>query len=236
MNTYNPEFFNKLKEDEKKHFWFKVRRKWIYEKIYKYVPPPANIVEVGCGSGNISHFLSGKGYHVTGCDYFDKAFAYSQTNFKKVIGNALSLPFKHQSYDIVCFFDVIEHFDKDLILLKEARRILKPHGMIAITVPANMSLWSYFDIESCHKRRYTKKEVLSLLISSRFKPLSVNYMFLPLYIPMKFRSKKNKGHDEFAINDVVNKLAFMILEMERIMARMIPIPFGTSIIALGIAT
>ncbi len=192
METFNPEAFSRLKNAEKTHFWFRIRRRWIYDRIKHFSPPPAKMLEIGCGTGNVSSFLSAKGDEVTGCEYFPEAIELAYKNFNMVRGDALFLPFKKKSFNIVGLFDVIEHFDDDKSLLLGAKKALKRGGLIAITVPAKDELWSNIDVRSHHKRRYSKETLCSLLSAVEVRPLSIEYMFPLLYIPVKLRKKNQK--------------------------------------------
>lgn len=69
-DTFDPSFFGWLKKAEERHFWIQIRRKWIFDKIKKFIPPPAKFLEVGCDTGNIGSFLAQKGYLVTGCEFY----------------------------------------------------------------------------------------------------------------------------------------------------------------------
>ena len=234
MDTFNSDAFTRLKKAEQRHFWFSVRRRYIYDRIKKFILPPAKTLEIGCGTGNVSNFLSAKGYEVTGCEYFPEALEIAYENFTKVRGNALSLPFKEKSFNIVGLFDVIEHFDDDKTVLIEAKRAIKPGGIIAITVPAKEELWGYPDEKAHHKRRYSKKTLSFSLSAVGFKTLSIEYIFSFLYFPVKFsRKKKPKGGNKFIINPILNKFLQLTFETERVLNKVIPMPIGTSLIAIG---
>ena len=59
--------------------------------------------------------------------------------------------------------DVIEHLDDDGLALKEAAHVLVPGGVVIVTVPAFMSLWSEHDVLNEHRRRYRRAELGSRL-------------------------------------------------------------------------
>ncbi len=231
--TFSPSFFDHLKNAENNHFWFEVRRKWIFDKINKYVHPPAQFLEIGCGTGNVSSFLSKKGYNVTGCEYYQEAIDIAWPGFSIVKGDALNTPFSDHSFDIVGLFDVIEHFEEDMLLLLEANRVLKDNGYIAITVPAGENLWSSIDEESFHKRRYTSDMLNNLLREAGFMPCTIEHMFISLYVPMKLMRYKNIRFNEFEINQVMNAILKGLFHAERIISRFISLPVGTSIVAIA---
>jgi SAM-dependent methyltransferase len=234
-HTYNPRFFNQIKKAEKNHFWFHVRRKWIFDRINKYIRPPAGVLEVGCGTGNISNFLTQKGYQVIGCEFHAEAIHTAWPGFKIVQGDANNLPFEDNRFDIVGLFDVIEHFHDDIPPVKEAVRVVRDGGIVALTVPAREELWSYIDEVSLHKRRYTKETVKKIFRETNLNTLLIEYIFMSLYIPLKhIRGKrKNNEDDLFKINRFVNTVLTGLFSVERIISKGLTLPIGTSLIAIA---
>jgi SAM-dependent methyltransferase len=232
--TYDPVFFRRLKDVEKENFWFRVRRKWILDRISRFIPPPACLLEVGCGTGNVSSFLSKKGYSVTGCELYPEALHIAWPGFLKIRGDSTRLPFKDNTFDMVGFFDVIEHFEEDAVPIREAIRVVREGGIIALTVPARRELWGHVDKVSLHKRRYNKEMIRQLFSDLGMLPLLTEYMFMSLYLPMKFlRRDEEKVRDEFRIHRLVNSLMTGLFEIERTVSKAIPLPIGTSLIALA---
>jgi len=232
--TFDPSSFDRLKRAENSYFWFYVRRMWIFDKIRQLVSPPADLLEVGCGTGNVSSFLSKKGYNVTGCEYFQDAIDMAWPGFKVVKGDATNLPFENNTFDIVGLFDVIEHFDDEMAPLKEAVRVTRNSGIIAITVPAREELWSCVDERAFHKRRYTKEALKNMLQRAGLAVESVEYMFMSLYLPMKIlRKNKNAPSDEFAVAPLINLFLRQLFNIERYISKVISLPIGTSLIAIA---
>ncbi len=87
-------------------------------------PTSSKLIEVGCGTGNVSSFLAEKEYLVTGCEYYREAIDMAWPGFLKVQGDGKNLPFSDSTFDIVGLFDVIEHFEADISLIKEAKRVV----------------------------------------------------------------------------------------------------------------
>lgn len=73
------------------------------------------------------------------------------------------LPFKDQSFELVCAFDLIEHADNDRQLLGEVVRVLKDDGLFIFSVPLHARLWTEFDAFVGHVRRYDPDDLAALL-------------------------------------------------------------------------
>ncbi len=234
IDTFDPSVFESLKQAEEKHFWFKIRRKWIFDRIRSFIPSHARILEVGCGTGNVSSFLSQKGYSVVGCEFYSEAINMSWPGFMKVQGDSNSLPFKDNRFDMVGLFDVIEHFKNDVTPLKEAFRVVREGGIIALTVPARKELWSSVDEISLHKRRYTEEMLRHVFSEARLTHLLSEYMFMSLYLPMKYlRGKNEGGRIQLSINRLFNPLLKGLFNMERLISKGLSLPTGTSLIAVA---
>jgi len=194
------------------------------------------LLEVGCGTGNVSSFLAQKGYVVTGCEFYPEAINIAWPGFLIVQGDAQNLPFENDCFDIVALFDVIEHFQDVIILLKEATRVLKKDGIVVVTVPTREELWSWVDEISLHKRRYTKEKLKQVFLEAELNTLLIEYMFMSLYIPMKYMRRDNKDkktNDLFKINTLFNSILAGLFDIERIVSKGLPLPVGTSLIAVA---
>lgn len=70
------------------------------------------------------------------------------------------LPFADGSFDCVVSFQVIEHIERDALFVAEARRVLRPGGMLILSTPnAPMSLTR----NPWHVREYTACQLRELL-------------------------------------------------------------------------
>lgn len=232
--TFDPAAFARLKKVEEHHFWFRVRRRWIFDRVHSLVPPPARFLEVGCGTGNISSFMAEKGYDTTGCEFYAEALYTAWPGFRRVQGDAARLPFRADSFDAVGLFDVIEHVDDDVTLIREAARVVRKGGIVAVTVPAREELWSAADVKAYHKRRYTKESLTACISSEGLEVLRMEYLFCSLYGPMKMiRQGQSGSNDQFAVGRLMNGLLGVVFDAERIISRVLPLRLGTSLMAFG---
>jgi len=99
------------------------------KEIARYVPGARRVLDVGCGSGYIAHHLSAMlGAAVTGTDVAPQVEA--PITYQAFDGRAL--PFPDASFDVVLFCYVLHHAGDAGALLVEARRVLKPEGLLVI--------------------------------------------------------------------------------------------------------
>lgn len=94
--------------------------------------PQQSILDLGCGTGTLTHELSALAGSVLGVDASPEMVAAAKQRFPRLefmVADALDLPFA-DAFDIV-FSNAVFHWipDHDL-LLKALRRALKPHGRL----------------------------------------------------------------------------------------------------------
>lgn len=96
------------------------------------------IVEIGCGLGFFSKIMREKGAKVYGIDLGINlvnitAKKVPEGNFS--VGNAQTIPFLSNTFDITLCTEVIEHTENPLKALEELFRITKLGGLIVLTTP-----------------------------------------------------------------------------------------------------
>lgn len=245
--------FDLLYRSEERNFWFRVRNTIIGFFITRYLPSPARILEVGCGTGYVSRYLKKNGYHNDCADLFVDALHYCKKRdageryyqFNLMDGIIIG------EYDGICAFDVLEHIDDDKAVLHNLRSALKPDGHLFITVPADMRLWSDIDIFAEHKRRYSQNELQKKLEECGFKVERISYYMTLLYPVLRLTrhlSTGHKGNDgpdhaeqvkkdamkELQPSTFLNSLLFLIFSMECLIIRYLNLPFGSSLICVAV--
>jgi len=250
IDSFDPSAFEFLFEMEQKHFWHIGRREIIFDVLKRNIPnlAKARMLEIGCGNGNVLAYLKQNGINIEGGDIFLQALRFCQRR----VGSEglyqidiLALPF-HNDFDIIGIFDVLEHIDNDEKALVEINQALKPRGSLILTVPAHKFLWSYFDVHSCHRRRYNKGELATKLEESGFiiKKISFYMFFLfPLLAVIRlisnmFHGKKDgkqniKPSLEARTIPIVNEVFLGLLKLEKQLAKYLNLPFGASLLVLA---
>jgi SAM-dependent methyltransferase len=111
--------------------------------FYRYAEVRArgDVLDIGCGYGYGSHFLSAKAKSVTGIDYHPPAIAYAAEryqapNLKFLQHDANNrLPFEDASFDLVVSSEVLEHIRSQRELLLEIDRVGRRGGYAIIKTP-----------------------------------------------------------------------------------------------------
>jgi SAM-dependent methyltransferase len=227
--------YDRFFDTEDRHWWFVGRRRLVTDLMSR-VQVRGRILDLGCGTGGVLQHLGAFG-DALGLDPAPEAAQYCQRRaVPMVVGSGMDLPFADASFDAVLALDVIEHVPDDVALLREAQRILRPGGVLVVTVPALPWLWSAHDDVNHHYRRYTLTSLRRSLQEGGFRPRRISYynaVLLPLAITRKFINRFG-GNDEHHLEDLpapLNATLRGILWAEGRVIRRRRLPVGASLIA-----
>jgi len=129
--------------DEKKFNW-QTKNKYFSKtekELLKSVPnyKKGRFLEVGCGEGGNLYLLNYNGSLIFGLDNCFEKLRFAKTkllNVNFICADALNMPWKSASFDVILCRDVLHHIlDKEKII-KEIKRICKTDGKI-LFVEAN---------------------------------------------------------------------------------------------------
>ena len=245
------DYYKEYYDLERKYWWFIAREKIISNYIKKLIRDKKlnaqnlKILNVGCGTGRSSQYLSEFG-KVVSVEY-DKhccEFAAEKTGLEIINGSITELPFEDNSFDLVCAFDVIEHVEDDQLAVSEMKRVAKSSGIVFITIPAFMSLWSHHDVINHHFRRYKLSQIEALfnkvtdgniLFTSYFN----FFLFIPIYITRTVSNWVKSGQNRpgsgsdfetFKPGIMANLLYKLMLFESKFINRNIKLPFGVSLL------
>lgn len=144
-----------LTHDER-HWWYRGRLRVLRAVLDTLpLPPDAQILDAGCGSGRVLDELARRGA-VSGVDLSELALRCARRRGHADVHRASveRLPFPAGRFDLVTCLDVVEHTPDDRATLAELRRVTRAGGRLVVTVPAYQRLWSAHDVVNGHYRRY----------------------------------------------------------------------------------
>ncbi len=239
---YETDFYKKQLKIERSHFWFVFRNEVILQAmrfIEKRLREPVDMLEIGCGAGNVLSFLNANGFPVEGADLYLNGLIECR---KRTQGNLYqfdvrAIPFQ-EKWNVIGCFDVIEHMEEDGLALRSIHQALKKNGWLILTVPAVEMLYS--KQEGTHKRRYSRKALMTKLREAGFTVERVTYFFFilfPLFFVFRL-IRKWKGQavfqdDDFTLHPVLNRVFLKACMIERKILRFTSLPIGSSLLCIA---
>jgi SAM-dependent methyltransferase len=112
---------------------------WVYRaSLLSFIGQGAgDALDVGCGEGRVSRLLKECGYRVTAIDpveqFISAAEQVASADAYKIAA-ATDLPFANCSFDLAVAYNVLMDLDDVPAALKEVRRVLRPSGILAISI------------------------------------------------------------------------------------------------------
>jgi hypothetical protein len=157
-----------------------------WKKYYVSIISPyvsGNVLEIGAGAGMTTKLFCPEKYERWVCLEPDPLLL---ENIKHLIDRG-ELPrscipqlgniedVKDRLFDTIIYIDVLEHIEDDKEEIKRSLHCLQQGGNLAILSPAHQWLYSTFDSNIGHYRRYSKN-TLSSVITSDFKCIKLIYI------------------------------------------------------------
>lgn len=224
---------------EDTHWWHRAKRRLVLD-LLKRAGATGPCLDVGSGGGALIAELEHE-MRTVGVDLSPRSLAHARARGIRsvALAEAETLPFRSETFGCALALDVLEHSSRPERVAVEIRRVLRPGGLLIVTVPAFRFMWSYADHVLGHYRRYTKRQLTEDLERSGLTPLRVSYFhswLLPIaWIVRKLRPivGKAEGPDDFPVPRLLNSFLFGVSKSElRLLARS-DLPFGLSILAVA---
>lgn len=124
--------------------------------VQKRFPKPGQVLDVGCATGNFLNALRQIGWQPRGVELNEQAAHYARQRLDLDVhtGTLEEAQFQADQFDLVIFWDVLEHVFNPTETLTEAARITRPKGRLLLTLPNPHSIdarlfgsyWAGWDI------------------------------------------------------------------------------------------
>jgi SAM-dependent methyltransferase len=145
----------------------------LHLKRYEFARPHCvgkHVLDAGCGVGYGSAFLGQSARSVVGIDVSEEAIDYALArygggNVEFVVGDLQQLERGDAEFDAVVAFEVIEHLPHPDRFVAEARRVLKPDGLLVVSTPRAEPGAARPD-NPFHEQEFTRNEFEGLLRAS----------------------------------------------------------------------
>ncbi len=211
--------------------------RWVFDLLSPHIG--GRVLEVGCGTGNITQFLAGKADEVVGIDpvarFVDK-FRLRFTGNSSVTSHRCTLadltPAKDGSgrFDTAVSCNVFEHIDDHVAALKQVANHLKPGGKAVIFVPAGSIAFGKLDSELGHYRRYSVASLQEAMQDAGLEWLEGRYSNMVGLFGWWLNSVL-LGKTTVPGGQAIwfNKLVPLLSRIERIL----PVPFGQSVVGVA---
>jgi SAM-dependent methyltransferase len=152
------------------------------------------VLDLGCGFGRHAYEALRRGGRVVACDMspaelvevrktFQVMHEYGElapgTMATATCGDATRLPFPDGTFDRIIASEVMEHIPDDLAALDELTRVLRPGGVLAVTIPSwfpEVICWKLSDEYHApksvggHVRIYTENEMRQKMRGAGLEP------------------------------------------------------------------
>ena len=148
-----------------------LRRETINDYLAAHAPSGAEVLDVGCGLGDVLAGLKGD-YQLAGMDYArsNVQAATRRLGERAVIkqGSIYEMPFDSNAFDVALCLEVLEHIEDDARGVRDIARVLKPGGFLIAAVPYTY-YWPEYQSLMGHFRHYTRESFSRLMDANGLK-------------------------------------------------------------------
>lgn len=241
---YDAQIFEELAALEDQSFWFRARNRLLVRMTQQISQPGDRFLEIGCGTGYVLQALAREcGLSVTGSELFAEGLEFARVRVPEAefsVLDARRMPYREE-FDLAGAFDVLEHIDDDVGVLRGLHGALRVGGHLLLTVPQHRWLWSDADDYAHHIRRYRRREMLERVEGAGFRVLRASSFvtsLLPLMLVSRLRRGSKGSFDDLASELVpprpINRSLEWMLDREcDLITRGVNLPAGGSLVVVA---
>lgn len=199
------EQYTQIAHFEEVNWWYRARRGLLEAILQRFAPHAAHLLDAGCGVGSNGAVLRRYASQVSGLDTSPEALAYCRAKgYDNLICASLEDGLGTDIYDGIICLDVLEHITDDARAVAALQQGLKGGGIGVMAVPAHAYLWNDNDRFSHHLRRYTPKQVRSLISSNGLAIIKLSYWNQISYLPYLLYCMGQRKKAEHPVNNLTH--------------------------------
>lgn len=234
----DPSHLQELVALEDNYWWHVAKRQLVTQLLLKHCPAPGRLIEGGIGSGRNLVEFNQLGYDVTGFDLMPESVQHVRNRGiedVRVHDLGQTWPVDAKSVRAVVLLDVLEHVEDPALVLRHAHAALEDSGAVIITVPAHPWLFSRWDEQLGHYRRYTVKQFRQHAVEAGFRVSWLNYwnsFTLPAAVAVRGWEKlfpKRTQPDFPTVSPFTNRALLKAAAAERWCLEHLGVPTGLSL-------
>lgn len=222
------------------HWWFRCRRHWILRQLEERLGDRevGRILDIGAGDGLFLPSLERFG-RPEGLEPETEAVRPSTCERWPMHLRTFDESFDPgRNYGLITMLDVLEHLEDDVAALRHARSLLRPGGLLVLTVPALRILWTRHDDLNHHQTRYTRGELRRALETAGFRIADCLYLFhwlVPVKLLIRGAEFLRAGEPELPNLPPpwLNRSFYFLTRLEQETLTRLRPPFGSSIFAVA---
>jgi SAM-dependent methyltransferase len=158
------------------YWWYRARSELMHEVFASHLHPGDRLLDVGSADGPSIGWLV-DGIRRTAVDLDPGGLQPGD-----ICASVTSLPFRRGAFDVVSAFDVVEHIASESSVLLELRRVVRPGGLVLLSVPAYQWAWTPFDVAAGHHRRYTRQRLVRAVEAAGLRVERSTYAFTSTFL------------------------------------------------------
>ncbi len=233
------------RQAEARHFWFRGFRRFVAPAMAAVADgrQGLRLLDCGCGTGGNLALLAPYGRAV-GFDLSEGGLSMARSDGRVVAKADVTMsPFLADSVDVVTSFDVLQCVQDDVSAVREMARVVRPGGMVVLTLAALDVLSGDHGEVWGEVRRYTPARARVLVEQAGLRVERVQFMFatlLPLMLAVRaiqrvsrpFRRVRDDSDIRVPLAPINQALSYLV-RGEAAMARYVPSPIGSSLLVVA---
>ncbi|MCB4755514.1 MAG: methyltransferase domain-containing protein [Elusimicrobia bacterium] len=134
----------------------KLGGRWEFAEALRIIgPPPATILDIGCGRGDFLKLADSHGHRIKGIDLNKHLIQVAQKHFRLNDVELTSLEnfsknHPQEQFDVITAFELLEHLPSPQYFIKACFNHLKPGGRLILSIPGfhRFPLWFNKEVDA----------------------------------------------------------------------------------------